>query len=269
MSTPENVENAASNDVRYELRGAVARITLARAQRANALCRAVMVAIVEFLERAADDSRVRVVEITGAGSVFCAGADLKEPVPSAEESRLGPVPMRGVSRNVLEVLLEMPVPTVALVNGPAVAGGCELTLACDLRIVSSDAFFQLPEAKRGLAANFATAVLAGIVPRGIAAEWLFTGRRVSAEEALKWGLANRVVSATELSAAADTLVAEISENAPLSLRRMKEMMVKSWGIPVPVALRLGTLGPSPYLSADRVEGASAFFDKRTPQWEGR
>jgi enoyl-CoA hydratase/carnithine racemase len=269
VRTPENVEHATSNDVRYELRDAVARLTLVRPQRANALSTAVTWAMVEFLERAANDPRVRVVEITGAGSVFCAGIDLTEPVPAAEESRLGPVPMRGVGRNVLEVLLEMPVPTLALVNGPAVAGGCELALACDLRVVSTDAFFQLPEAKRGLAANFATVVLAGIVPRGIAAEWLFTGKRVSAEEALRWGLANRIANATDLAATAAALVAEISENAPLSLRRMKEMMVKSWGMPLPVALRLGTLGPSPYLSADRFEGVSAFFDKRAPQWQGR
>jgi enoyl-CoA hydratase len=263
------VERAATGEVRYEFRAAVARITLARPQRANALSRDVMAAMVECLERAANDSRVRVVEITGAGSVFCAGADLKEVASGTEHSRLGPVPMRGVHRNVLEALLEMPVPTLALVNGPAVAGGCELALACDLRIASENAFFQLPEAKRGLAANFATAVLADIVPRGIAAEWLFTGRRVGVDVALRWGLVNRVASAADLAAAAAELVGDIAGNAPLSLRRMKEMMVKSTGLPVPVALRLGTLGPSPYLSADRFEGAAAFFEKRPPNWEGR
>ncbi|MFD2421415.1 enoyl-CoA hydratase/isomerase family protein [Amycolatopsis pigmentata] len=256
-------------DVHYTVSGGTARITICRPERANALSNDVLVGLVEHLERAAGDNAVRVVAITGEGAVFCAGRDLKEESGGSGNGAFSPLPMRGVHRNVLEVLLEVPKPTLAIVNGPAVAGGCELALACDLRVVSDQAFFQLPEAKRGLAANFASVVLAGMVPRGVAAEWLFTGRRIPAAEAWKWGLVNRVAGPDEVARAAESLVAEIVDNAPLSLQRMKEMMVKSVGLPVPAALRIGSLGSNPYSSLDRAEGARAYFEKRAPQWEGR
>ncbi len=148
------------------------------------------------------------------------------------------------------------------------AGGCEVALACDLRIAADHAVIGMPEAKRGMGANFATVVLPRLLPRAIALQMLYTGEPLSAEEALRWGLYNAVVPAAELPDAGEALVRAIVANAPLSLRRYKEMATKGWELSVHGALRLNA-GPNPYLSEDREEGVRAFLERRAPQWRGR
>src|SRR6185312_9345624 len=142
------------------------------------------------------------VQLTGAGAVFSSGRDMKEGSASARAPEFSRTLMKGMYRNLFEVLLESPKPTMAIVNGPAVAAGTELVLACDIRILVDDAYLQLPEARRGVAANFGTIVLSQIAPRALAAEWTFTGRRIPAEEALRWGLVNRVVTRDQLEVVA-------------------------------------------------------------------
>ncbi len=101
-------------------------------------------------------------------------------------------------------------PSIAIVNGPAIAGGCELAFACDIRVVADTAYFGLPEAKRGMGAHFASVVLPQMVPMGIAMEWLYTGRNIAVDEAARWGLVNRIAPADELMKAAMALAAEIT-----------------------------------------------------------
>jgi len=257
-----------SRDVIYQVVEHVARVTINRPERSNAMSRAVQERLVELFDEASNDPDVRVVVVTGAGGrAFCAGADLKELDELARSGRPVVTPMTGSHRNVFEAVLETYKPTIAALNGPAVAGGCELALACDLRVAVGHAYLGLPEAKRGMGANFASVVLPRLLPRAVALEMLYTGNPIDARTALAWGLYNRVVTDDAL-AAADELARTIAANAPLTVRRYKEMAVKGWELPVPAALRLNA-GPNPYQSRDREEGVRAYLERRPPNWEGR
>ncbi|MFN8644299.1 MAG: enoyl-CoA hydratase-related protein [Candidatus Binatia bacterium] len=255
--------------VTYEVRGAAAYITIDRPERRNALAVATVEQLIEAFLRAGADSSVWAVVVTGAGDrAFCAGGDLKEMDETARAGRNIAVPMTGLNRNLFEVILETYKPTIAAVNGAALAGGCELMLACDLRIAVAGAAIGLTEAKRGMGANFGSVVLPRMIPRAIAMELLYTARSITAEEAQALGLVNRVVAQEQFRAAVDALAVEITANAPLTLQRYKEMAIKSWGLPMPSALRLN-VGPNPYLTEDRVEGVRAFLEKRPPKWRAR
>ena len=257
------------DEVMVEVREHVAYVTINRPERRNALSLSVTSALVSAFSEAEQDPDVWTVVLTGAGDrAFCAGADLKEFDEMAQAGRQIPVPMTGLQRNVYETVLETYKPTIAVLNGAAVAGGCELALACDLRIAADHAVLGMPEAKRGMGANFATVLLPRLVPRPIALQMLYTGNPLTADEALRWGLVNKVVPREELAEESEKLVRSIVANAPLSLRRYKEMVTKSWEMPVHAALRLN-VGPNPYLSEDREEGIRAYLEKRAPQWKGR
>jgi enoyl-CoA hydratase len=251
-----------------ETRGHVRVLTLDRPKRRNALSSGLQDALVTELLDCAADIDVRALVLAGNGPAFCAGFDLKE---IREQDRAGAAfrpPMSRPVRNLFEVLTETYVPVIAALTGPAVAGGFELALACDIRIAAPGIKLGLPEATIGMGANYGSVVLPKRVPTGIALEMLFTGEYVTSEDAARWGLVNRVVPADDVLPEALALADRIAANAPLSVRRMKETAVKGLQLPLATALRLD-VGPNPYLSEDRKEGIAAYLEKRPPRWAGR
>ena len=259
----------AARELLIETKGHIRLLTLNRPERSNALSASLRNALAEALLSADEDDGVRVIVLTGAGDrTFCAGMDLKDMRAGDEQQQKYRPPMGQVERNVFEVALETKKPLIAALNGTAVAGGFELSLACDLRITHAEAQFGLPEAKIGMGANFSSVLLPRLIAPCIALEMLMTGDTITAEQAYGYGLINRIVPCGQVLPESLAMANRIAENAPLSVRRMKATAWRGMDMPVATALRLD-LGPNPYLSEDRKEGIKARLEKRKPVWQGR
>ena len=249
-----------------EVSGGVARVTLNRPHRLNAIDRAAEAALAEIWQRIEDDSDIRCAVLTGAGRAFCAGADMKEEGVDGLEywagaDRWG---FGGIARGG-----RLSVPLIARVNGPAFGGGFEMVLGCDLVVASEEAVFGLPEPRVGRVPLDARVVLPRLIPRALALGVLLTGRRIGVTEALGYGLVNEVVPADRLDAAVDAWVADILACAPLSLKAIKRSVYDTahMGLAEARNARLPALVAA-LASRDAEEGVLAFREKRPPVWTG-
>lgn len=243
-------------------------LTLNRPERKNALSDSLKQSIIEAVLDAEETNSVRVIVLTGTGDVFCSGADLKDMRSNDEKGVKFRTPMNRSERNVYEVVLEAKKPVIAALNGSAVAGGFELSLACDLRISHAQAKFGLPETKIGMGANFGSVVLPRLISPTLALEMLMTGEYITGEQALQRGLLNQLTSPENVMAESLKLAEKIAKNAPISVRRVKAVALKGLDLPIPAALRQDP-GLNPYLSEDRKEGIKARLEKREPIWQNK
>lgn len=258
-----------NSTVLCEIRDRIAWITLNRPGRLNALDGTVLKRLAEILDRVGYDKDVQAAVLTGAGEkAFSAGADIRF------LSTASPLAVRGLARQAVEVnrlIEDLGKVTVAAINGFALGGGLELAEACTLRVAASTARMGHPEVRIGAVAGWGgTTRLPRLVGPGRAAEILLTGRLVSAEEAERIGLVNRVTKPDELLAAAGGLVQEIIANAPVAVSLTGEAMRRGLDLSVGESLLLGAdLFGIAASTDDFREGTRAFLEKRQPDFRGQ
>lgn len=211
---------------------------------------------------------VRCVILTGEGKHFQAGADLKERNGMTDEAWAA---QHVVFEDMVAAQLAVPVPVIAAVNGAAMGGGCEMTLACDFAYAADTARFGLPEVTLGIMPGLGgTQLLTRSVGERRAVEILVSGRPLTAQEALEAGIVNRVVPAAELIAATLETAERIAANAPLSVKALKKVVREGYGqaLPASMALELAEYYRL-FKTADRREGVASFNEKRKPAFQGR
>ena len=258
----------ATRHVVCEERGPVAFVTLDRPARRNALTRGMLERLTELFSSFGARAELRAVVLTGAGLAFCAGTDIGE---LADLDEAGALEAARRGQAACEAIELCGVPVVAAVNGAAAGGGCELALACHLRVAARGASFSLPEVRLGVIPGYGgTQRLARAVGRGRALAAMIAGDALAAEEAERLGLVNRVVAAADLPAAAESLAALVAAQAPLAVRACLAAVTRGARLPLDEGLELEAELFSRLFSTDDVrEGTRAFLDKRPPVFKGR
>lgn len=256
--------------IRVEQRGNVAIWTIDRADRRNALSRAVLFALGALARDAAGNASIRAVVVTGAGDkAFCAGADLKERQAMTDDDVRAQLDSY---RSELGPLDRSPKPVVAAINGVAVGGGLELALVCDLRVAAAHAELGLPETSLGIIpGSGGTQRLARVVGEARAKEMILLGRRISAPEALAWGLVNRVTpSGASVVDDAVEWIRPIAEGAPIAQAAALEAIDRGLDVNLEIGLALEKACYERTIpTEDRREALSAFAAKRPPRFQGR
>ena len=256
-------------NVLYEKSNGIARVIINRPKVLNALNTPTWADLRTVFENARDDDRVRGIILTGAGDkAFIAGADISELAQAGafqaeESSRFG--------QAVLELIENLGKPVVAAINGFALGAGCETAMACTIRIAVENAKFGQPEVKLGLLPGGAgTQRLPRLVGKGRALQLILSGEMIDAQEAYRIGLVNEVVSAANLMARAETILKQISANAPIAIKFALEATNKG----LDTSQNEGFALEASYFGIcaatdDKKEGTSAFLEKRVPQFHGR
>lgn len=246
--------------------GSVATVTLNRPDALNAFDQPALSELLRAFRTLGADQTVRAIVLTGAGGrAFAAGADIKVMATfSIEAARAFGALGQAVTR-AIETVSQ---PVIAAVNGFAFGGGCEIALACDLRLAGTNAVFAQPEVSLGVPPGWGgTQRLPRLVGAGVAAELILTGRRVAADEALRIGLVNAVHEPEALLPAAYAIAGQMSANSRMAVAAAKQAMAVAWGADVSRGLltELDAFAAS-FGTADQREGMGAFLEKRSPVW---
>lgn len=247
--------------VAFEQRGPIGVLTMNRPEALNALNEQVLRDLDAALDAVEANDEVLVVILTGAGRSFVAGADI------GQMKDLTPVQAKKFGSYGNQVFLKLenfPKPVIAAVNGFALGGGCELSMACDIRLASEKAKFGQPEVGLGITPGFGgTQRLARLVGPGMAKQMVYTARNIKADEALRIGLVNAVYPLAELYTAAEKLASQIAANAPIAVRAAKKAINEGLDLPMDEAVVVEEKAfGSCFETADQQEGMGAFLEKR-------
>ena len=254
------------DEIVWSVADGIGTVTLNRPEKRNAMNTALLTGLRLCFERLDERSDVRVIVVRGAGPAFCAGMDLDE----MEKQRGVSVDHEAGVIAVLQRIERSRHPTIAMIHGDAIAGGCELALHCDLRVAADVARLGMPLARIGLVAPFPLAQkLIEIIGPAFTRQLLFTGRLVDARRAYEMGIVHQVVPAAELEATTNTLARAIADNAPLALTGMKAVILRAMS-PREIAHNdLDIVVQRARQSADASEGRRAMLEKRAPEFRGR
>ena len=242
-------------------------VYLNRPDKLNAINETLINELRTTLDDAIKDKEVRVIVISGRGKAFSAGADISQfktltPLTAWEFAKKG--------RELMDYIESLPKPTIAMINGYALGGGLELAMACDIRIASEDAQLGLPEINLGIYPGFGgTQRLIRLIGKGRALELMLTGDRISAKDAERFGLVNKVVPAQELEKATREFALKLAEKPPVSITLIKLLVNQGLDLPILAGLNMESLGWGVIFGTDDAkEGVNAFFEKRKPQFKG-
>ena len=263
-ATPSTFEN-----LLYEKKSSIAYITVNRPKVLNALNRATMAELHLAFEDARDDAGVRVIIITGSGEkAFIAGADINElnklsPVEAKEYTHRG--------QAVFDLIENLGKPTIACINGFALGGGCELAMACTIRLASENAKLGQPEVKLGIIPGYGgTQRLPRLVGKGMAMQLNLTGDMITAQDAFRIGLVNEVTAPADLIARGEAMAQKIAANAPLAIKYCIEAVNKGLDMTLAEGLFLeATLFAVSCATEDKKEGTTAFLEKRSANFQGK
>jgi enoyl-CoA hydratase len=249
--------------VLYDKEGAVARITMNRPEKLNAINPEMRELLWEAFQDVGNNDEVRCAIVTGSGRAFSTGHDLV----AMASARANEGPTTG---DLYVEQSKIWKPIISAINGICLAQGCGIALGSDIRIASTQAQFGWPQAKRGISSVSGPALLSQVVPRNIAFEFLFTGDFVDAQKALELMLVNYVVPPEEVMPRAEEMARKITANAPLSLAAIKEASIKGSEMGLAERVAFAQAKRDEVLqSEDAQEGVRAFAEKRAPVWKGR
>lgn len=255
-------------NLNYEVKNNIATVTVNRPKALNALSEEVLEELLQAFTMADKDSEVKAVILTGEGRAFVAGADISQMVALSGIDGQDLMKKGALVMNHIE---EINKPVIGAINGFALGGGCELAMACDIRIASVNAKFGQPEVNLGIIPGFGgTQRLPRLVGKGMGKYLMMTAEMIGAEEALRIGLVEKVVPAEDLISTCETIANTIMGKAPIAIKALKVAVNHGIMLDVKTGVALeGEACAAPFCSEDRIEGMSAFLEKRPAKFENK